>query len=142
MAARGDAAIRKWWSGTLGKGPQIVAVLLLLGLLVAMLIEPTRQLLTQKDRIATMEAEYEEVESVNRTLKKRIGLLQDPDHIEQRAREQVGLVQPGEIPYVVMPPSKEQQEKQRTAKRKARAKETAPPQPGVVEGFLRFVGFL
>lgn len=140
-ASRVDGRSRRWWAGSLGRGPQIVAVLLLIGVLGAMLIEPTRQLFVQKERIATMEEELRQTERVNRRLKTRIDLLQDPDFIEQQARHQVGLVRPGEVPYVVMPPSKERQEKKARARREAAA-EVPPPPPGVVEGFLRFVGLL
>jgi hypothetical protein len=75
-------------------------------------------------------------------LKNRIHRLQDPDFVEQLARQQVGLVRPGEIPYVVMPPSGEQLAKKKAKKERKEAASTPPPEPGAVEGFLRFVGFL
>lgn len=124
----------------LGKGPQIVALLLVAALLGAMMIEPTRQLLEQKQRIASMSEELETTLTTNRKLKGRIERLQDPDFVEQLARSQVGLVRPGEVPYVVMPPSEEEVAKRKEKKARKKAARTPPPEPGVVEGFLRFVG--
>lgn len=117
-------------------GPQIVALLLVLGLLGAMAIEPTRQLIEQRERIQTMSQELEEVETSNEHLERRIGRLQDPDFLEQRARD-IGLVRPGETAFVVMPPSKSKARKKEAAKRTPRP---APAQPGFIEGFLAFVG--
>jgi cell division protein FtsB len=126
----------------MGRGPQIVALLLVAALLGAMMIQPTRQLFEQKQRIASMADELDNTLETNRRLKNRIHRLQDPDFVEQLARQQVGLVRPGEIPYVVMPPSGEQLAKKKAKKERKEAASTPPPEPGAVEGFLRFVGFL
>ena len=122
----------------LGMGPQIVALSLVLGLLGAMAIEPTRQLVEQRERIEGMSQELDEIEGSNARLDARIGRLQDPDFLEQRARD-LGLVRPGETAYVVMPPSKARA----AAKDKANEKKAPPPAPpeiGFIEGFLAFVG--
>jgi cell division protein FtsB len=130
-------AMRRIRLPRLGAGPQIVAVLLVLGLFGAMAIEPTRQLMAQRERIAGMAQELERVERSNRRLDARIRRLRDPDFIEQRAREQVGLVRPGEVTYVVMPPSREHSGK----KRRARAKEPVTrAEPGFLEGLVDFIG--
>jgi cell division protein FtsB len=126
---------------SLGRGPGIVAFVLVIGLLLAMAIEPTRQLLAQKDRIDSMSSDLSKIERTNDKLQSRIDRLQDPDYIEQQARSQAGLVRPGEIPYVVMPPS----DASRSAPPKRAASDKAPapePEPGIVESFLDFVGFL
>lgn len=123
---------------SLGMGPQIVALLLVLGLLGAMAIEPTRQLIEQRARIEGMSQELHAIESSNERLEARIGRLQDPDYLEQRARG-VGLVRPGETAIVVMPPSKARTKaKLRAARRQAPA--PAPAEVGFIEGFLAFVG--
>lgn len=124
---------------SLGRGPGIVAFLLVIGLLLAMAIEPVRQLLAQRERVELMASDLAKIERLNDRLEARIDRLQDPDYIEQRARSQAGLVHPGEIPYVVMPPS--------DGTRSAQADEpktqpAPPPDPGVVESFLDFIGFL
>ena len=124
---------------SLGRGPGIVAFLLVLGLLLAMAIEPARQLLAQKERVDSMESDLAKIERLNDRLEARIDRLQDPDYIEQQARAQAGLVHPGEIPYVVMPPS----DRTRTsAEGRREARPAPPPEPGVVESFLDFIGFL
>ena len=121
----------------LGAGPQIVAVLLVLGLFGAMAIEPTRQLMAQRERIAGMAQELGKLERSNRRLEGRVRRLRDPDFIEQRAREQVGLVRPGETTYVVMPPSREHA----GPRRRARAEQPVPVrEPGFLEGLVDFIG--
>ena len=126
----------------LGIGPQVVITILVLGLLGAMAIEPTRQLLEQRERISTMATDLANIERSNKRLEARIERLNDPDFLEQRAREQIGLVRPGETAIVVMPPSKRMAAKKDPSKR---VKRVAPPRPGpetFFEGFLNFVGFL
>ena len=125
----------------LGIGPQVVVTLLVLGLLGAMAIEPTRQLLTQRERISGMAQDLNALERSNDRLEERIDRLRDPDFLEQRAREQIGLVRPGETAIVVMPPSKKMDE--REPKRPTRSAEAQPPKPlGFLDGFLNFVGLL
>jgi Septum formation initiator len=106
-----------------------------------MAIEPTRQLLAQRRRIAGMAGDLAEIQKMNNKLETRIERLQDPDFIEQRAREQAGLVRRGETTFIVMPPSRHEQRRKDKA-RAARRRDPAPPppEPGFVEGFLDFVG--
>lgn len=124
----------------LGRGPGIVAFMLVLGLLLAMAIEPARQLLTQRERVDAMETDLAKIERMNEQLETRIDRLKDPDYIEQQARAQAGLVHPGEIPYVVMPPS--DGARSEASKRPAKPPAPAPEEPGTIESFLDFVGFL
>ena len=122
----------------LGIGPQIVAVLLVLGLVGAMAIEPTRQLIEQRDRIAGMSNDLHKLERSNENLENRITRLRDPDFLEQRARE-IGLVRENEIPYVVMLPGPGER---KSAKKKAGGVEKAPvaPTTGFLDGMLHFLG--
>jgi cell division protein FtsB len=124
----------------LRRGPQIVVLLLIMGLLGAMLIQPTRQLLAQRQRIDEMAGHLTEVQGANEKLRSRIERLQDPDHIEQQAREQAGLVKPGETAVRIMTPSEQKLEAKEQAKQRRQA--PPPPEPGVIERFLDFVGFL
>ena len=126
----------------LGRGPQIVAALLIVGVLGAMLIEPTRQLMRQKERLSQSSSQLNGLESTNSKLERRIERLKDPDFIEQKAREQAGLVRPGETLYVVVPPSANKLEAKRKERQRAAAATAPEPEPGAVESFLRFVGFL
>lgn len=120
----------------LGRGPQLVAFVLIVGLVGAMAIEPTRQLLRQRDRIDGMASDLAQIERSNRILQERIERLNDPDFLEQRAREQIGLVRPGEVTYVVMPPSR------RDAPRERSVRPPAPEPPTFLEEVLSFVGVI
>jgi hypothetical protein len=102
-----------------------------------MAIEPTRQLLAQRQRISGMAQDLDQIERSNQRLEDRIARLQDPDFLEQRARE-IGLVREGETSIVVMPPSKQSQ----SPRRSKEENKPAEPRPlDFVEGFFNFVGF-
>jgi cell division protein FtsB len=115
--------------------PQVVVLVLVVGLVGAMAIEPTRQLIEQRERIADMAREAARIEALNAKLDRRIDRLKDPDFIEQRARAQVGLVRPGETTFGVMPPAKKARTRSATPE-----DGPAPAEPGTLESFLRFVG--
>jgi cell division protein FtsB len=120
----------------LGFGAQFLVIGLMIALVFAMAIGPTRQLLKQRARINGMESELHTIESSNKALEDRIARLNDPDFIEQQARAQSGLVLPGERSFVVMPPSKVPG----IEHRERLPKEPPPPDPSLIEGFLDFVG--
>ncbi|HEY7874784.1 MAG TPA: septum formation initiator family protein [Actinomycetota bacterium] len=123
----------------LGLGPQIVVFFLILGLLGAMAIQPTRQLMAQRSRIKQATLDLAHVLKSNERLQTRINRLQDPDYVDQLARSQAGLVKPGEIPFVVMPPGRDASAHKAKAERAAE-KPPPPPPPSFVESLLRFVG--
>jgi cell division protein FtsB len=138
---KADLAGRRFHLPGLGQGAQVVGFLLVVGLLVAMAIQPTRQLLQQRERVSDMSHDLKHVQGVNERLADRIRRLRDPDYIEQRAREQVGLVRAGERTFVVLPPGKgahEGKDKHRVAKRRP----AAAPEPGALESFLHFLGLI
>ena len=110
----------------------------MIGLFGALLIEPTRQLLEQRERIAGMASDLEKIDRSNERLEDRIARLNDPDFLEQRARTQVGLVRPGETTYIVMPPSRGANKPGKKGTKKPPA--ARPEPPGLIEGFLDFIG--
>lgn len=116
-------------------GPGLVVLLLVLGLLAAMAIEPTMELMQQNDRIARMKSELRTIESTNERLERRIERLDDPDFLEQKAREQIGLVRPDETTYLVVPPGRA-----RPAKKKPEPAPPPPPEPGFADRLLNFLG--
>jgi cell division protein FtsB len=117
----------------------MVLLLLVVGLVVAMAVEPTRQLLEQRRRIEGMAADLGRLDSLNERLEARIERLKDPDYIEQQARARSDLVRPGEETFIVMPPTRKQQ--RRSAERKASKQEIlARPEPSFIEGFFDFIG--
>jgi cell division protein FtsB len=134
-----DLARSKVKMPKLGLGPQIFVFLLILGLLGAMAIEPTRKLMDQRSRIEQATQELAEVNRSNERLQARIDRLRDPDYVDQLARSQAGLVKPGEIAFVVMPPGRGAS---RTARKDApRVPDKAPPpEPSFVRSVLDFIG--
>ena len=122
----------------LGLLPQLVALLLVVGLATAMAIQPTRQLLEQRERISQMSGDLKSIRKSNRALNARIERLNDPDYLEQVARES-GYARPGETVYNVVPPSRRELRKQQ--KRRAKRQESASePEPAFMERLLNFVG--
>jgi len=65
---------------------------------------PTRTYLTQKTATSDARAELSDLEARNRLLDRRIARLKTPAEIERIAREQYGLVRPGEVAYAILPP--------------------------------------
>jgi cell division protein FtsB len=82
----------------------IASLLGLIGLLVGALFgdRGILQLQTQRERAEALAAEIEELRADNRRLAAEIeGLKGDPRAIEQLAREQLGLVRPGETVFLI-----------------------------------------
>jgi cell division protein FtsB len=120
-----------------GIGPQIVAGLLVVGLAGAMAIQPTRQLLEQRARIAEMTRDLRRVERANAKLAVAAERLRDPDYLERQARAQIGLVRPGETTFFVMPPSRKAAAGGWKSDNRAAA---GPPQASYLERLLLFIG--
>jgi cell division protein FtsB len=117
----------------------VAGVVLIVGLAGAMAIEPTRQLIEQRDRISGMTQDLRRLERSNQRLDTRIHRLQNPDFIEQQARE-VGMVRPGETSMVVMPPSAQDLD-ERKRRRALRRPQPPAPGPSWTESLLNFLGF-
>ena len=64
---------------------------------------PFRQILNQRDAVAGAEERLEALVEANGQLEDEIEALKTPVEIERRAREDFGLVRPGEIAYIVVP---------------------------------------
>jgi cell division protein FtsB len=117
-------------------GPQILAVILMVGLAGSMAIEPTRRLVEQRDRIELMSQDLIALDDANAVLERRITRLNDRDFLEQKARE-MGLVRRGEQLYVVLPPSRKVLERRAL---KAERRRSRPEDSGWIEGALHFIG--
>jgi cell division protein FtsB len=66
-------------------------------------VSPIRQLLAQEERIRSAKARVSDLDDENDKLQERIGQLQRDAVVEQIAREELGLVRPGEEAYVLVP---------------------------------------
>lgn len=83
-----------------------VLALVLLGALALTVsgILPFRQLITQQNQVERSEVQLAAMQEQNRALSEDIEMLDTDAEIERLAREQFGLVRPGEVAYVVVTP--------------------------------------
>ena len=119
--------------------PQIAVVALVIGLAGVMAIEPTRQLFQQRTRISDMDHELRLIEKSNDRLRNMVTRLQDPDYLEQLAREQSGLVRPGEKSIIVMPPAGAELSKDK--EKPVPVDEEPDKDSGILDSMLEFLGF-
>ena len=80
----------------------IVLLVAVCALLVAA-VYPVRALLREKAQVDSLQARVIQLERGNAELDKRIHQLHDPAYLERLARECLGMIKPGEIPFVVVP---------------------------------------
>ena len=92
-----------------------LAVLVLAGAAL-MFMSPVRTVIDQGNQISAAHRQIQGLNAENNQLKQEIGALQTPADIEQIARQDYGLVQPGEQAYGVVPST-------------AQAKPPPPPPP-------------
>lgn len=78
---------------------------------------PFRQILNQREAVAGAEDRLEALIETNAQLEEEIEALETPVEIERRAREDFGLVRPGEIAYLVVPTEVEEEEVVQVAER-------------------------
>jgi cell division protein FtsB len=90
-----------------GDRPYLATLVAICALAALMISAPLNRYLDGRERIALLEHQHGALEDEIRTLEQRAEDLHDPEHIELLAREQLGLVRPGEIPYVVVQPEVE-----------------------------------
>ena len=98
-------SMRRERSGT-GRGRRLVWPVLVSVFFVGVLfvaVFPTQTYLNQKSEADALRAELDEIEAHNDALRQRAEDLEDPDAIELIAREEFGLVFPGEESYVIVP---------------------------------------
>jgi cell division protein FtsL len=79
-----------------------ILAVIVVALLISMVV-PFRAYLAQRSRLAELERQTQQLEQQNARLQRRVEQLHDPAYLEQIARECLGMVRPGEIPFVVVP---------------------------------------
>jgi cell division protein FtsB len=85
----------------------VILGILLLGAIVlgvVLLAPPFENYLVARQRVAVLEQQARALEAENLRLERRITDLDDPLTVELLARQQQGLVRPGEVPYVLLAP--------------------------------------
>lgn len=85
----------------------IAVVLSLLVLAALMLAGPVDRYLDGRARVELLQRQHSALEAEIGRLEGRQADLQDPARIELLAREELGLIRPGERPYVVVTPEPE-----------------------------------
>jgi len=71
-------------------------------------LPPVRQALEQRDSVRAEERKLAALKTSNAKTQERLARLSDPDYLEKVAREQLGLVRPGETSFVVEQPQRAQ----------------------------------
>lgn len=77
---------------------------------------PLRTYLSQREELATLERQREELSREVDRLAERKQELSDPQHLEAEARKRLGYVRPGETPYIVRVPEKAEDEQHKQNK--------------------------
>jgi cell division protein FtsB len=90
-----------------GDRPFVLALLAVLAVGVVMLSGPTQNYLDGRQRIALLEQKQAALVAENAALEERAAELVSPRQVELLAREQLGMVPPGEVPYALVPPEVE-----------------------------------
>lgn len=94
---------------TKGDRPYVFGLVVLGFVLLSMAWSPLRALTAGSERIEQLTASRAELRKEVDRLEDRQDRLMDPQELELIAREEYGLVKPGEIPYVVVTPEEDPQ---------------------------------
>jgi len=90
------------------QGSGFSSLLLVVGLLAVIVvlagIFPFRQIIAGSREVDAAEDRLAAIRQETEVLEARVAALQTPEEVERLAREQFGLVMPGEIGYVVVTP--------------------------------------
>lgn len=70
-------------------------------------IAPAREILRQRAQIDKMSSELDSIRLQNSELKLETQRLNTDAYIEKQARERLGLIKPGEEPFLLVPPKQE-----------------------------------
>ena len=69
------------------------------------LVVPVRAYVTQRQRLDRLQRQTQVLQQQNAKLERQVAQLHDPAYVERIARECLGMVKAGEIPFVVVPKS-------------------------------------
>ncbi len=97
----------RFWALVSGDRPYALALLALLVLIVMMMTGPVQRLTDATGRVDALTETRDRLASEVDRLQERKERLENPDEVELLARQELGLVKPGEIPFVVVTPEGE-----------------------------------
>jgi cell division protein FtsB len=83
---------------------RILAILIVVAALLFTSIAPVKQIFSQRAEIARLEQSLENLKIENKNLSIETERLNTDAYIEQQARLRLGLMKPGEEPYMIVPP--------------------------------------
>lgn len=107
-AAKRPAAQRRRLTRLLrGDRPLLAGLVVVAALMLALAWTPLQSYTAAADRADALTAGRDKLAEEVARLEERRDRLSDPEHIELHAREELGLVKPGEVPYVVVTPERE-----------------------------------
>lgn len=90
-----------------GDRPFVAALVVVAGLMLALAWTPLQNYTAAADRVEDLTISRDRLAEEVASLEDRKDRLNDPGQLELHAREELGLVKPGEIPYVVVTPEPE-----------------------------------
>ena len=80
-----------------------LALIVVVGALLFAATYPLRAYLNERSQIDVLQQQVAHLQQTNADLDDRIAQLHDPRYLERLARECLGMIKPGEIPFVVVP---------------------------------------
>jgi cell division protein FtsB len=86
---------------SLSRPLKVVLYAAFIGLLLASYVTPLQQILEDKSRITTLQADLEKMEKDNAAKKRLTEELETAAGVERAARERYGMIKPGEKVYLV-----------------------------------------
>jgi cell division protein FtsB len=84
-----------------GDRPYVLAFFVLIAVLAMMVVGPLQSYTAAAERVRDLQTTQAELQQRVADLQIREGRLRDPEELELLARQRLGLVKPGEIPYIV-----------------------------------------
>jgi cell division protein FtsL len=96
-------------------------LLLVLFVLAATAVYPLRQYLAQQGRIEQLQAKQAALRAANQNLEREQGRLHDPAYVDQLAKQEFQLAEPGEQPWLLTgtPPADKAAARPRAAPKRA-----------------------
>jgi cell division protein FtsB len=104
VAGAGRGLRNVWVEARSGQRPLLVVLVVALVLGVVMLSGPFERYVDGRTRVEALRSTAATLEEENERLERRADHLQDPAELERLAREEQGMIRPGEVPYTLVPP--------------------------------------
>lgn len=105
VVARFGRAVRNAWvEARSGERPLLVVLVVALVLGVVMLSGPFERYADGRSRVEATRSTADALDEEIARLEERVEQLSDPANLELLAREQQGMIRPGEVAYTLVPP--------------------------------------